>query len=85
IRLGSAPRVRTSTWSVGTTGVGLSRETEISDEDLEITLALSQVIELGGKRARRLELAARDRDVFAWDYEIARANVLRDVAQAYVS
>jgi cobalt-zinc-cadmium efflux system outer membrane protein len=31
-----------------------------------------------------MALAARDRDVAAWDYEIARADVLKEVAQAFV-
>jgi len=84
VRIGSAPHIRTSAWSITSTGAEVVRSTETSASDEEITIALSQVIELGGKRARRLELAARDRDTVAWDYEIARVNVLRDVVQAYV-
>jgi cobalt-zinc-cadmium efflux system outer membrane protein len=36
-------------------------------DGLETTLALSQAIELGGKRGRRVEAARLDRDVAAWD------------------
>lgn len=51
--------------------------------EAEFTLSLSQLIELGGKRAQRLRVAARDRDVAAWDYEIARASVLAETARAF--
>lgn len=50
----------------------------------ETTLALSQLIELGGKRMKRRGLAATDRDLAIWDYEIKRVDVLTDVAAAYV-
>lgn len=46
--------------------------------NVEITLSLSQTIELGGKRAARIEAAERARDVVAWDYEVARCEVLGD-------
>lgn len=51
--------------------------------EAEFTLSLSQVIELGGKRTQRLLAAARGRDVAAWDYEVARADVLADTAGAF--
>jgi outer membrane protein, heavy metal efflux system len=51
---------------------------------VETTLRLSQVIELGGKRARRLRVAALERDLAAWDYETKRVEVLTEVAQAFV-
>src|SRR5262249_60376924 len=50
----------------------------------ETTLRLSQMIELGGKRARRLRVAALERDLAAWDYETKRVEVLTAVAQAFV-
>lgn len=50
----------------------------------ETTLRLSQVIELGGKRARRLRVAALERDLAAWDYETKRVEVLTEVAQAFI-
>lgn len=51
--------------------------------EAEFTVSFSQLIELGGKRAQRLRVAARDRDVAAWDYEITRASVLAETALAY--
>ncbi len=50
----------------------------------EVTIALSQLVELGGKRAKRIRLAKRGQDIAAWDYEVARADVLAQVAQAFV-
>ncbi len=50
----------------------------------EVTLALSQLIELGDKRQKRTRTAALERDLAAWDYETARLDVLTQVAQAFV-
>ncbi len=51
--------------------------------EAELTLRISQLIELGGKRTKRIRLANREREVAAWDYEVARANVLTDTAKAF--
>lgn len=51
--------------------------------EAEITLRISQLIELGGKRSKRVRLANREREVAAWDYEVARANALTDTAKAF--
>jgi len=50
----------------------------------QTTVQLSQLIELGGKRAARQNLAARTRDLAAWDYEAARINVLTEVTHAFI-
>jgi cobalt-zinc-cadmium efflux system outer membrane protein len=49
----------------------------------EVTLSLSQVIELAGKRRKRTHVAALERDLAAWDYETARLDVLARVTQAF--
>ena len=49
----------------------------------DFTLRISQVIELGGKRAKRIALADRERAAAAWDYERARADLCAEVAQAF--
>ena len=49
----------------------------------EVTVGLSQVIELAGKRRKRTHVAALERDLAAWDYETARLDVLTQVAQAF--
>jgi outer membrane protein, heavy metal efflux system len=50
----------------------------------ETTIALGQVIELGGKRLRRARVAALERDLAAWDYEATRLNVFTATAKAFV-
>jgi cobalt-zinc-cadmium efflux system outer membrane protein len=50
----------------------------------QTTIELSQVLELGGKRAARRALAAASRDLAAWDYEAARIDVLTRVTKAYL-
>jgi len=54
-------------------------------ESAETTLRLSQVIELGGKRTRRLALAGLERDAAQWDVEVRRADVAADTARAFVA
>ena len=50
----------------------------------QVTVQLSQVVELGGKRAARQGVAALNRDLAAWDYETARIDVLTRVTHAFV-
>ena len=50
----------------------------------EITIHLSQLIELAGKRQKRTRVAALERDLVGWDYEAARIEVLTQVTQAFV-
>jgi len=52
-------------------------------EQAETTLLLGQPIELGGKRAKRRRLAERDTALAGWDYRLARAEVLAEVARAF--
>jgi cobalt-zinc-cadmium efflux system outer membrane protein len=51
----------------------------------ETTLFLSQLLELGGKRSKRLRVAELDRDLAAWDYETARIDVLTEVTKAFTA
>jgi outer membrane protein, heavy metal efflux system len=65
--------------------LGASRPTGDSLEQFvqpQATIQLSQVIELGGKRVARRELAVTNRDLAAWDYETARIDLLTRVSQA---
>lgn len=48
------------------------------------TLSLSQLIELGSKRLRRLQLARSDESLAGWDYEVKRLDVLVDTVRAFV-
>jgi outer membrane protein, heavy metal efflux system len=49
----------------------------------QATIQLSQLIELGGKRAARGQVATANRDLAAWDYEAARMDVLTQVSRAF--
>ncbi|MBY0493821.1 MAG: TolC family protein [Cyanobacteria bacterium] len=49
----------------------------------QTTIQLSQLVELGGKRTARRELAALNRDLSSWDYETARIDILTEVTQAF--
>ncbi len=50
----------------------------------EFTLGLGQLIELGGKRAKRVRVASLESDLAAWDYEIQRLDVFTQTAKAFV-
>lgn len=66
---------------IGATGLSSSSNDELIQP--QATLQLSQVIELGGKRAARRQLATFNRDLAAWDYETARIDVLTEVSRAF--
>jgi cobalt-zinc-cadmium efflux system outer membrane protein len=53
-------------------------------ETLETTLSISQLVELGGKRAARIGLASSEKEVSRWDYEAKRADVAAEVAKSFV-
>ena len=68
-------------------GASSTRNGAVGNEQLvqpQTTVQLSQVIELGGKRAARQNLATRTRDLAAWDYEAARIDVLTAVTHAFI-
>jgi outer membrane protein, heavy metal efflux system len=50
----------------------------------ETTIALGQLIELGGKRLKRVRVAALERDLGAWDYEAMRLDVFTATTKAFV-
>ncbi|MDO9049841.1 MAG: TolC family protein [Methylobacter sp.] len=49
-----------------------------------VTLELSQLIELGGKRTARMEAAALTKELADWNYETKRVDVLTQVSQAFI-
>jgi cobalt-zinc-cadmium efflux system outer membrane protein len=66
---------------------GASRSSEIGGPLLvqrQTTVQLSQLIELPGKRLARLGLAARSRELAAWEYEAARMDVLTRVTHGFI-
>lgn len=49
----------------------------------QTTIQLSQLIELGGKRAARSQATSLTRDLAGWDYEVRRIETLTQVSQAF--
>jgi cobalt-zinc-cadmium efflux system outer membrane protein len=92
VRLSDAPDIRTTTNSFQVDATGENRTQETSVEKgakagfggVQTTLRLGQVIEIGGKRVKRLRLAERERDLAQWDYEAARLNVVTKAAKAFI-
>ena len=62
------------------TGSGRYRGTGLSEN----TLQISQLIELGGKRAARVRVAAHGRDLTGFDYEGKRLDVLVATTRAFI-
>jgi len=50
----------------------------------ETTLSLSQLVLLGGKRDKRIRVARFERELAAWDYEMARIEVFTATTKAFV-
>jgi cobalt-zinc-cadmium efflux system outer membrane protein len=51
----------------------------------ETTIGLAQVIELGGKRIKRLEVAQLDVALSGWDYEAVRLKVAAQTALSFIN
>jgi len=49
----------------------------------DTTLQLSQLIELGGKRANRQQIANLERDLAGWDYETTRLDIIAATSKAF--
>jgi len=64
--------------------IGVSGVTRGIDQ-AELTVALSQLLELGGKRTARVDRATLDQELAGWDYEVARMDALTRTAQLFVA
>jgi cobalt-zinc-cadmium efflux system outer membrane protein len=53
-------------------------------ESVETTLKLSQLIELGGKRAKRLSVGHSEEKLAQWEYEAVRLEVIAETTGAFV-
>ena len=51
----------------------------------EAAIRLRQLLELGGKRAKRQQVETLNRDLAAWDYETLRLDVFTEVMKAFVT
>lgn len=56
-----------------------------SGDEMEQTLQLSRLLELGGKRPARIAEAKAERVLIEWDYEAKRVDVLKDTTLAFVA
>lgn len=88
-RVRQASRVPNPVVGVVTEDVGASRALSGGVGSVQLvqpqtTIELSQLIELWGKRSARRDLAARTRDLAAWDYEAARLDVLTRTTHAFI-
>jgi cobalt-zinc-cadmium efflux system outer membrane protein len=53
-------------------------------DSAETTVSISQLFELGGKRAKREALAMSERDLVLWDYETKRLDIIYQVTTRYM-
>lgn len=53
-------------------------------DSAETTIALSQLVELGGKRGKRFQIARLDKRLSDWDYEQKKRDVLTAATQAFI-
>ena len=51
----------------------------------EITLSLAQLIELGGKRHKRQDVARIESELATWDYDAVRLDVFNEVTRAFLA
>ncbi len=50
----------------------------------ELTISIAQPIQFGKKRAKRIAVAEREKELVLWDYQAARADVLAQTASDFV-
>jgi cobalt-zinc-cadmium efflux system outer membrane protein len=53
-------------------------------ESAETTIMLGQLIPMGGKIRKRVQVASLNRDLSQWDYEAKRLETMKEVAQRFV-
>lgn len=86
VRFSDGPDVRSVATDAG--GSVIERSIESTDNGgfrgSEITVSVSQRIELGRKRAKRIALADRATQVALWDYEVARTDIIAATREAFV-
>jgi cobalt-zinc-cadmium efflux system outer membrane protein len=72
---------------------GGSREVENPDgtsdslkrfDEYEGTVLLSQLIEIGGKRSKRKQVATKEHDLLGWDFETKRLDTITEVTNAFI-
>lgn len=62
-----------------------SGEDELEGFDsVETTIALTQLVELGGKRGKRRQVASLEKDLAGWDYQTKNRDVLASTAKTFI-
>ena len=69
---------------IGFEGENLNEVSSKSGNEMQNTLQLSQLIELGGKRKFRVREAQFNRESTRWDYQVKRLEVLKQTSTAYI-
>ncbi len=80
LQAGAVPKPELETEVEGFGGTGEKAGTDSA----EASVKLSQLVELGNKRRKRVALAAAERKLAGWDYETARVAVLTEVATRFI-
>ena len=80
LRAGLLPNPELSIEAENFLGSGQQRDFD----QTETTVSISQLFELGGKRAEREALANTERDLALWDYETKRLDIIYQVAKRYL-
>ncbi len=65
-------------------GMDVSATSSLAAIQRQTTVQLSQLVELGGKRGARRDVATAQRDLATMDYEAARLDLLTRVAESFV-
>ena len=55
----------------------------VTSDNVETTVGLSQLLELGGKRSKRQAVASLEADLAGWDFEAKRLDVLTDTTKVF--
>jgi cobalt-zinc-cadmium efflux system outer membrane protein len=92
IRWSRGPALRTHSRSIQVDSAGAKSTYDSTIEqgaapgigESQTTLYLSQVVELGGKRVKRMRVARKEKDLARWDYETKRMDVLAEVTKSFV-
>lgn len=92
VRLSDGPSTTVRSTSVGLSATGPAANGSVVRSpgdsagfgDAQVTARLSQVVELGGKRMKRIHAAEREQAEISLDYEVARLDVLEETATRFV-
>jgi len=53
-------------------------------DEAEVTVIISQLFEIGGKRSKRKKVASLEHELLGWDHESTRLDILTEVTNAFI-